>query len=130
MSLSINQSLGAIAAAGALSILGWQANESRGPGPRPQYTQGSPEVQKQVNALIGVAEQACLTSGTIDGENWTRKRYDLLREKAGTVRVLCQQIRSQKDRVFTVQIGDESRSTRDGQLYTPAAKIPAPRNID
>lgn len=119
-----------LAALALLSFVGWQMGEAQGPGSRPQYVEGAPEVRQRVNELIGVAEQACLATGTIDGDEWKRQRRDILGEKAGSVRVLCKQVKNRTDRVFVVQIGEASRSTTDGQRYFPAEQIPTPRNID
>lgn len=124
MGLNLKESAALATIVIGLSIAGAKVTESSGPGPRPEYSAGPEEVNKKVNnVLIGGAERACLTTGRIDGEKFKKERKDILGNKEGDVRALCAQVRNKSDRVFTLQIMDSTRYTRDGNIYFPTGNI-------
>lgn len=124
MSFNIKDSLLLTGTVAAISFAGWKANEAQGPGPQPQYAYGTPEVNERVNnELIATSVQKCLESGTIDGKKFREDRRAILGSREGNLRILCQQIKDVRDRVFTVQIGIDAYMTRDGQVYFRTGNI-------
>lgn len=124
MGLNFKESAALAAIVIGLGITGMKITESSGPGPQPEYSAGSEEINKKVNdVLIGGAERECLTTGRIDGEKFKKERRAILNDKEGDVRALCAQVRNKYDRVFTLQIMDSTRYTRDGNIYFPTGNI-------
>lgn len=121
MSLNIGEKL---AIGGTVLIVAFSALKEKekiktGPFPRPQYTLGSAEVNKKINALIVAAEQECLASGTLNTSAIKKNKKAILGTREDDVRILCQQPRQDgTDNVkFKLQIGDGTHYTRGGKQY-------------
>ena len=111
------------------AILGAKVTAERDPGPRKEYTAGSEEVNQKVNnVLVPRIERECLSTGRIDVEKFKQARRDILGNKELDVRVLCRQVKVSSDRVFTLQLENDTRFTRDGKLYSPTGNIATYKN--
>lgn len=106
------------------SFAGWSVTRRSEPGPRPQYTAGTSDINDRVNSeLIDSAEQKCLMAGRINGDAFKQKRKEILGDNESDVRVLCRQVKYQTDNVFTLQIKEKTGYTRDGKTYFPTGNI-------
>lgn len=124
MGLNIKETIALAGAVIAVSFAGMKLTERRGPGPRPEYTLGTEEVNRKVNSvLIGEAERECLTTGRLNEIKFKQDRRNILGNQEDDIHVYCKQVRNQSDRVFTLQIEDETRYTRDGKLYMRTGNI-------
>jgi|GEM_PF-6226672 len=107
-----------------VAALGTKVTADHQPGPRKKYTGGTEEVNRLVNdVLVPRIEAECLSTGRIDVEQFKRERKGILGDKEMDVRALCQQVKYSSDRVFTLQLEDETGFTRDGKLYIPTGSI-------
>ncbi len=124
MGINLKETVALTGALMALSFAGMKMAERNGPEPRPEYTLGTEEVNRKVNnVLIGGAERECLTTGRLNEIKFKQNRKDLLGNQEGDVRVWCKQVKDQSDRVFTLQIGDETKYTRGGNIYKKTGNI-------
>lgn len=124
MGLNLKETIMLTGALMGVSFAGMKLAERNGPGPRPEYTLGTEEVNRKVNnVLIGGAERECLTTGRLNGDKFKQDRRDILGTQEDDVRVYCRQVKDQSDRVFTLQIGDETKYTRGGNVYKKTGNI-------
>lgn len=107
-----------------VTALGAKIAADREPSSRKMYTGGTEEVNRAVNdVLVPRIEAECLSTGRLDVERFKRERKEILGDKEMDVRALCQQVKYSSDRVFTLQLGNETRFTRDGKKYDKTGNI-------